>query len=166
MVKEVLLKKPWGSSLVLQESLESHGYKFLRIDGTTKANDRVKIVDVKIFKKIICVCSIDNQNVDRAHRIGQRKDVIVYRLITCGTVEEKIYRKQIYKGGLFKIATEDKEQIRYFSRRDLEELFNPPKQGFDISLTQQQLNKEHNHQLKMTSIYNIFMFYLSLLIIL
>ena len=31
----------------------------------------------------------------RAYRIGQQRDVIVYRLITCGTVEEKIYRKQV-----------------------------------------------------------------------
>ena len=30
------------------------------------------------------------QAIDRAYRIGQQKDVTVYRLITCGTVEEKI----------------------------------------------------------------------------
>ena len=40
-------------------------------------------------------CSTDNQSVDRAYRIGQKKDVVVYRLMTCGTVEEKIYRKQV-----------------------------------------------------------------------
>ena len=40
-------------------------------------------------------CSTDNQSVDRAYRIGQMKDVLVYRLMTCGTVEEKIYRKQV-----------------------------------------------------------------------
>lgn len=39
--------------------------------------------------------STDNQSVDRAYRIGQKKDVIVYRLMTCGTIEEKIYRKQV-----------------------------------------------------------------------
>lgn len=38
---------------------------------------------------------MDNQSVDRAYRIGQTKDVLVYRLMTCGTVEEKIYRKQV-----------------------------------------------------------------------
>lgn len=38
---------------------------------------------------------MDNQSVDRAYRIGQKKDVIVYRLMTCGTIEEKIYRKQV-----------------------------------------------------------------------
>lgn len=32
------------------------------------------------------------QSVDRAYRLGQTRDVVVYRLISCGTVEEKIYR--------------------------------------------------------------------------
>lgn len=32
----------------------------------------------------------DNQSVDRAYRIGQTRDVVVYRLISCGTVEEKV----------------------------------------------------------------------------
>ncbi|KAJ4715246.1 Chromatin remodeling 24 [Melia azedarach] len=158
---------------LIQESIASK-YKFLRIDGTTKASDRVKIVDdfqegdvAPIFlltsqvgglgltltkaDRVIVVDpawnpSTDNQSVDRAYRIGQKKDVIVYRLMTCGTVEEKIYRKQIFKGGLFKTATEHKEQIRYFSQQDLRELFSLPKQGFDISLTQQQLHEEHDCQ--------------------
>jgi hypothetical protein len=74
------------------------------------------------------------------------KDVIVYRLMTCGTVEEKIYRKQVYKGGLMKVATETKDQMRYFSHQELRELFQVPKTGFDVSVTQQQLHKEHASQ--------------------
>jgi len=35
----------------------------------------------------------DNYAVDRCFRIGQKKDVIVYRLVTMGTIEEKIYRR-------------------------------------------------------------------------
>lgn len=35
----------------------------------------------------------DNQAVDRCYRIGQKKDVIVYRLVTIGGLEEKIYRR-------------------------------------------------------------------------
>ncbi|CAH9085282.1 unnamed protein product [Cuscuta epithymum] len=157
----------------IQASLMSVDLKFLRIDGTTKAADRLKIVNnfqeghgAPIFlltsqvgglgltltkaDRVIVVDpawnpSTDNQSVDRAYRIGQKKDVVVYRLMTCGTVEEKIYRKQVFKGGLFKTATEHKEQIRYFSRGDLQELFSIPKQGFDVSLTQQQLHEEHDH---------------------
>ncbi|KAF9681810.1 hypothetical protein SADUNF_Sadunf05G0041300 [Salix dunnii] len=162
---------------LIQESLVSNGYEFIRLDGTTKAADRVKIVrdfqegnGAPIFlltsqvgglgltltkaDRVIVVDpawnpSTDNQSVDRAYRIGQKKDVVVYRLMTCGTVEEKIYRKQIFKGGLFRTATENKEQMRYFSQQDLCELFSLPKQGFDISLTQQQLHEEHDSQHKM-----------------
>lgn len=159
---------------LIQDSLVAKGYEFLRIDGTTKASDRVQVVNnfqegigAPIFlltsqvgglgltltkaDRVIVVDpawnpSTDNQSVDRAYRIGQKKDVVVYRLMTCGTIEEKIYRKQIYKGGLFKTATEHKEQTRYFSQQDLRELFSLPEQGFDVSPTQQQLLGEHDSQ--------------------
>ena len=32
---------------------------------------------------------------DRAFRIGQKKDVVVYRLIMASSVEEKMYEKQV-----------------------------------------------------------------------
>jgi len=41
------------------------------------------------------IYSTDNQSVDRAYRIGQTKDVIVYRLMTSATIEEKIYKLQV-----------------------------------------------------------------------
>lgn len=34
---------------------------------------------------------------DRAFRIGQLRDVDVYRLVTSGTIEELIYTRQVYK---------------------------------------------------------------------
>lgn len=39
----------------------------------------------------------DNQAVDRCYRIGQKRDVIVYRLVSIGGLEEQIYRRQVYK---------------------------------------------------------------------
>ncbi|VAH19337.1 unnamed protein product [Triticum turgidum subsp. durum] len=93
--------------------------------------------------------STDNQSVDRVYRIGQTKDVIVYRLMTSATVEEKIYKLQVLKGALFRAATEKKEQTRYFSKSDIRELFSLPEQGFDVSLTQKQLQEEHGQQLDM-----------------
>ena len=35
--------------------------------------------------------------VNRAYRIGQRRNVKVYRLISSGTIEENMYLRQIYK---------------------------------------------------------------------
>lgn len=73
---------------------------------TLTAADRVVIVDPSWNP------AQDNQSVDRAYRIGQCRDVVVYRLVTCGTVEEKIYRKQVFKGGLSKTGTEQGVQFR------------------------------------------------------
>ena len=47
------------------------------------------------YTDILYYDSTDNQSVDRAYRIGQKRDVIIYRLMTSGTIEEKIYRKQV-----------------------------------------------------------------------
>ena len=43
--------------------------------------------------------AVDAQAVDRAYRIGQKRDVVTYRLVTCGTVEEAVYRRQVFKVG-------------------------------------------------------------------
>lgn len=58
---------------------------------------------------------MDNQSVDRAYRIGQKRDVVVYRLITAGTIEEKIYCKQVFKGGLMRAVTEHKDYKKMFN---------------------------------------------------
>ena len=50
------------------------------------------------FLSFLCslsIFSVDNQSVDRAYRIGQRRHVVVYRLMTAGTVEEVIYQRQV-----------------------------------------------------------------------
>ncbi len=44
--------------------------------------------------------SNDSQARERAWRIGQSREVVIYRLITSGTIEEKIYHRQIYKSFL------------------------------------------------------------------
>jgi SNF2 family DNA or RNA helicase len=49
--------------------------------------------------------AVDAQAVDRCYRVGQTRDVIVYRFITCGTIEEKVYRKQVFKGGLERVCS-------------------------------------------------------------
>lgn len=37
----------------------------------------------------------DSQAVDRCYRIGQTREVSIYRFITAGSVEEKMYEKQV-----------------------------------------------------------------------
>jgi SNF2 family DNA or RNA helicase len=47
------------------------------------------------------------QATDRAHRIGQTRPVTVYRLLTRGTVEEKVVRLQAKKRELSSAIDED-----------------------------------------------------------
>ncbi|GIL42937.1 hypothetical protein Vafri_760 [Volvox africanus] len=107
---------------------------------TLTAADRVIIVDPAWNP------ALDDQSVDRAYRMGQTRDVVVYRLITCGTVEEKIYRRQVFKGGLSKTGTEEGIQFRYFTQTELRDLFSVTAEGLQQSVTQSQLHEMHVHQ--------------------
>ncbi|XP_027590106.1 DNA excision repair protein ERCC-6-like [Pipra filicauda] len=89
----------------------------------------------------------DAQAVDRAYRIGQKENVVIYRLITCGTVEEKIYRRQVFKDSLIRQTTGDKKNpFRYFSKQELRELFTL--EDTRTSVTQIQLQSLHAMQRK------------------
>ncbi|KAG9727506.1 DNA excision repair protein, partial [Aureobasidium melanogenum] len=58
--------------------------------------------------------SWDLQAQDRAYRIGQTRDVEVFRLISAGTVEEIVYARQIYKQQQANIAYNASTERRYF----------------------------------------------------
>ncbi len=68
---------------------------------------------------------IENQAIDRTHRIGQSKKVQVIRLITKGTVEEKIAALQQSKLDMFKNVVEDGQQVlRVMSLDEIKALFH------------------------------------------
>lgn len=58
--------------------------------------------------------SYDLQAQDRAYRIGQTRDVEVFRLVSRGTVEEIVYARQIYKQQQANIAYTASVERRYF----------------------------------------------------
>lgn len=118
------------------------GFNELRLDGKTPQHQRQSLVnqfnkDPKMFIFLISTQAggvglnltgankvvifdpnwspaIDNQAMDRAYRIGQTRDVDVFRLIGSGTLEEVIYGRQIYKTQAANIAYNNTEERRYF----------------------------------------------------
>lgn len=110
---------------LMEEYLTYRNYKYLRLDGSTKLEDRRDTVhdfqtrpdififllstragglginltsaDTVIFYDSDWNPTIDSQAMDRAHRLGQTKQVTVYRLITRGTIEERIRKRALQK---------------------------------------------------------------------
>ena len=70
--------------------------------------------------------AVEAQAIDRTHRIGQTRTVIAYRLLTEGTVEERIWELQQRKSALAKDLLGEESFARSLSRTDLEWLLSPP----------------------------------------
>ncbi|KAL3717307.1 hypothetical protein ACJRO7_008824 [Eucalyptus globulus] len=136
---------------ILESFLVSGEYKYRRMDGLTPVKQRMALIDefnnsdeVFIFilttkvgglgtnltgaNRVIIFDpdwnpSTDMQARERAWRIGQTRDVTVYRLITRGTIEEKVYHRQIYKHFLTNKILKNPQQRRIFRARDMKDLF-------------------------------------------
>uniref|UniRef100_A0A3B4U1U6 Snf2-related CREBBP activator protein n=1 Tax=Seriola dumerili TaxID=41447 RepID=A0A3B4U1U6_SERDU len=119
---------------VLEQFLNYHGHIYLRLDGSTRVEQRQALMerfnaDRRIFCFILSTRSggvgvnltgadtvvfydsdwnptMDAQAQDRCHRIGQTRDVHIYRLISERTVEENILKKANQKRMLGDMAIE------------------------------------------------------------
>merc|ERR1719329_52462 len=148
------------------------GLKFLRVDGTIKREDRdVKISKFQqADSRYFCLCmssqvggvgltvtgadrvilvdpawnpAMDAQSIDRVHRIGQDKDVVVYRLVCAGAIEDKMFRLQVFKRGLEKTVFEQEGQVRFFTQKELKQLFESPSEATSTqSLMAEQIDKD------------------------
>ena len=66
----------------------------------------------------------DQQALARVWRDGQKKDCFIYRFISTGTIEEKIYQRQSMKMSLSSCVVDEKEDVeRLFSSDNLKQLF-------------------------------------------
>ncbi|KAK4547688.1 hypothetical protein LTR36_000645 [Oleoguttula mirabilis] len=127
------------------------GFNFRRMDGNTSIKDRQDLVDefnrdpdLHVFllttkvgglgvnltgaDRVIIYDpdwnpSTDVQARERAWRLGQKREVEIYRLMTAGTIEEKIYHRQIFKQFLTNKILRDPKQRQTFQLRDLHDLF-------------------------------------------
>jgi DNA excision repair protein ERCC-6 len=137
---------------IIEEMVKNMGdINYLRMDGSTNVKDRQTMVDrfnndpnLHVFllttrvgglgvnltgaNRVIIFDpdwnpSTDIQARERAWRLGQKKQVAIYRLMTKGTIEEKIYQRQIYKQYLTDKVLKDPTQRQSFHIKDLFDLF-------------------------------------------
>jgi len=73
--------------------------------------------------------SVDAQAVFRAFRFGQTKPVFVYRLLAAGTMEEKIYHRQVTKNALASRVLDKEQKNRHFKEQELVNLYDFDPEG-------------------------------------
>jgi SNF2 family DNA or RNA helicase len=134
---------------IMREDLERRGIRFCYLDGASK--NRLDIVnrfndspDIPIFLVSLKAGgsglnlvgadtvihydmwwnpAVENQATDRVHRLGQKKSVSSYKLVTLGTIEEKILELQNRKKGLVtKVVNCDDEAMSRLTWEEVLEL--------------------------------------------
>lgn len=136
---------------IVEKELKAAGISYYYLDGTTKAEDRIKLVeDFNGDQTSVFLISlkaggvglnltsastvfhldpwwnpqVESQATDRAHRIGQKQVVQVNKLITKGTIEEKIYMLQQEKKQLTDdILSLDSKMLTSLSTNEIIDLF-------------------------------------------
>ncbi len=137
---------------IIQKELEKNEITYFKLTGSTKVDERIRMVDefnenkdIKVFLISLKAggtglnltgadmvihydpwwnASAENQATDRAYRIGQKNNVQVYKLITKNSIEEKIYDLQQKKSELIDNVLDTKTSfISKLSKEDIMKLF-------------------------------------------
>ncbi len=151
--KALIFSQFLGMLALIKARLEELGIKYEYFDGSTSAPDRQTAIDsfqnndeVRVFlislkaggvglnltaADYVYIVdpwwnpAVEQQAIDRTHRIGQTKNIFAYRMICKDTIEDKILQLQEKKKALAKdIISDDASFVKALTREDVEYLFS------------------------------------------
>jgi non-specific serine/threonine protein kinase len=151
--KALIFSQFLGMLALIREKLEELGVDYEYFDGSTAAIDREKAINrfqndgtCRVFlislkaggvglnltaADYVYIVdpwwnpAVEQQAIDRTHRIGQTKNIFAYRMICNDTVEDKIIKLQEKKRALAKdLITDDEGFVKSLTKEDVEYLFS------------------------------------------
>ena len=151
--KALIFSQFLGMLALIRAKLDELGVKYEYFDGSTSAPDRQTAIDsfqnndeVRVFlislkaggvglnltaADYVYIVdpwwnpAVEQQAIDRTHRIGQTKNIFAYRMICKDTIEDKILQLQEKKRALAKdIISDDATFVKALTREDVEYLFS------------------------------------------
>ncbi|HVG16086.1 MAG TPA: SNF2-related protein [Chitinophagaceae bacterium] len=151
--KALIFSQFLGMLALVREKLEELGVKYEYFDGSTSAPDREKAIqsfqnndEVRVFlislkaggvglnltaADYVYIVdpwwnpAVEQQAIDRTHRIGQTKNIFAYRMICKDTIEDKIMQLQERKRQLAReLIADDSSFVKALSKEDVEYLFS------------------------------------------
>lgn len=151
--KALIFSQFLGMLALIKGRLDELGVKYEYFDGSTSAPDREKAIQsfqndesVRVFlislkaggvglnltaADYVYIVdpwwnpAVEQQAIDRTHRIGQTKNIFAYRMICKDTIEDKILQLQDKKRALAKeLISDDATFVKSLTREDVEYLFS------------------------------------------
>ncbi len=151
--KALIFSQFLGMLALIKAKLEELDIKYEYFDGSTSAPDREKAIqsfqnntEIRVFlislkaggvglnltaADYVYIVdpwwnpAVEQQAIDRTHRIGQTKNIFAYRMICKDTIEDKIIQLQERKRALARdLITDDSTFVKALTREDVEYLFS------------------------------------------
>jgi non-specific serine/threonine protein kinase len=151
--KALVFSQFLGMLALIREKLDQLGVKYEYFDGSTSAPDREKAIQSfqsDESQRVFLISlkaggvglnltaadyvyivdpwwnpAVEQQAIDRTHRIGQDKNIFAYRMICVDTIEDKIIQLQEKKRALAKdLIADDNTFVKSLTREDVEYLFS------------------------------------------